>query len=317
MYSVSPDDNELATAAAPAVLVVGEALIDVVTDPDGTVVEHVGGSPANVALGLGRLGVPVRLHTALGRDARGERIAAHIAESGVRVDPRSWSLPRTSTAVAHIAPDGAAQYDFDVDWRLPDPPVLAGERVVHVGSVAAFLEPGATTLGRFLAHGSSDVAITFDPNIRPALVGKHEAAVDRVQRIARMATAVKLSDEDAAWLYPGDSIDQVLDRLLSLGAETVAITLGADGAALASRTARVQVAAPAVHVADTVGAGDTFMAALIDAGFSQRAGALDEDALRRMGAHAAAAASITVQRNGADLPSRREVPSFTERYREG
>ena len=242
----------------------------------GLWMEHVGGSPANVALGLGRLGVPVRLQTALGQDARGERIAAYLAASGVRVDPSSWSLPQTSTAFAHIGPDGAAEYDFHLDWVLSGPPTLAGERVVHVGSVAAFLEPGATTLEKFLTDSPHRTRITFDPNIRPALVGDHAAAVDRVRRIARMASLVKLSDEDAAWLYPGEPTEQVFDRFLSLGVETVAITLGGSGAALASQSARAHVPAPAVKVVDTVGAGDTFMAALIDAILSQGRGAIDE-----------------------------------------
>jgi len=95
MCSASPDNGHVPNAQSRAVLVVGEALIDVVSGQDGTVEEHVGGSPANVALGLGRLGVLVRLHTALGHDARGERIAAHLGASGVRLDPASWSLPRT------------------------------------------------------------------------------------------------------------------------------------------------------------------------------------------------------------------------------
>ena len=223
--------------------------------------------------------MPVRLYTALGHDARGERIAAHLTASGVRIDPSSWSLPRTSTASAHIGPDGSAEYDFDLDWRLPAPPVLAGEQVVHVGSVAAFLEPGATTLEEFLTHVSHHVQVTFDPNIRPALVGDHAAAVDRVERVARMASVVKLSDEDAEWLYPGEPIDRILDRFLGLGADTVAITLGAAGAALASQAARTRLPAPAVQVADTVGAGDTFMAALIDAIRTQPATALDETEL--------------------------------------
>lgn len=305
MSSPSPD-GLLTIAGPPVVLVVGEALVDVVSGTEGTVVEHVGGSPANVALGLGRLGVPVRLHTALGRDVRGERISAHLTASGVRIDPRSWSLPRTSTAIAHIGPDGAAEYDFDLDWRLPALPVLAGEQVVHVGSVAAFLEPGATTLEEFLTH-VSHVRVTFDPNIRPALVGCHATAVDRVQRVARMASVVKLSDEDAAWLYPGESTGQVLDRFLGLGVDTVAITFGAAGAALASQAARIQLPAPTVQVADTVGAGDTFMAALIDGTRTQPARVLDESDLHRMGSYAAAAAAITVQRSGADLPYRRDL----------
>ncbi|RZI85266.1 MAG: carbohydrate kinase, partial [Microbacterium sp.] len=122
---------------APRVLVIGEALIDIV---DGT--EIVGGSPANVALGLGRLGIDVELLTAIGSDDRGRRIADHLGESGVRVLPESLCLEQTSTARASIRPDGSAAYDFDIEWTLP----LSGadaHDIVHVGSIACFLEPGA------------------------------------------------------------------------------------------------------------------------------------------------------------------------------
>lgn len=311
MSTPSPDHQH--TPATPAdggrggVLVVGEALIDIVDRPGVPVVEHVGGSPANVALGLGRLTVPVRLHTALGHDPRGKRIAGHLTASGVVIDPASWSLPGTSTAVARIGETGAAVYDFDLDWELPTLPVLAGEEVVHVGSVAVFLEPGATTLERFLTGIGGAARVTFDPNIRPALVGDHEAAVARVERIARLADVVKLSDEDAAWLYPDHTIDEVLDRFLTLGADVVAVTLGGAGAILTTPTVRVRVPAPPVGVVDTVGAGDTFMAALIDALQATRTLDLSRDTLHDVGEWATRAAAITVQRHGANLPTRHNL----------
>lgn len=308
MSSPSPEPDRAHTNGPPVVLVVGEALIDIVHHPDGTVVEHVGGSPTNVALGLGRLGVPVRLRTALARDARGERIAAHLTGSGVLVDPGSWALPRTSTAVAHIGGDGAAAYDFDLDWQLPEPLALAGERVVHVGSIAAFLEPGASTIEDFLSCVAGRVRVTFDPNIRPALVGDRSTAVATVERLVRVSDVVKLSDEDAAWLFPGMPVGEVADRILGLGAKIVAVTLGGQGAVLATQANTVTVAAPAVTVVDTVGAGDTFMAALIDALLPHPDLNLDDDALRGVGAYAVAAAAITVQRAGADLPHRHQLP---------
>jgi fructokinase len=309
--SPSPNQRVSPASASPSVLVIGEALIDIVSRAGHPDAEHVGGSPANVALGLGRLGVPVRLHTALAHDPRGERIAAHLAASGVAIDPASWSLQRTSSAIARIGQDGAANYDFDIDWSLPTPPALTGAQVVHVGSIAAFLEPGATVLEEFLTSIGGSARVTFDPNIRPALVGDRDAARERVQRIAGFCDVVKLSDEDAAWLYPGETIDDVLDQLLSFGPQLTAVSLGGHGATLASATHRVTVPAPTVDVVDTVGAGDTFTAALIDALLTTSTDTHDERYLRELGNHAASAAAITVQRAGANLPTRTELHTPT------
>lgn len=291
------------------VLVVGEALIDVVSAADGTVVEHVGGSPANVALGLGRLGVPVRLHTALGSDPRGDRIAGHLTDSGVVIDPASWCLPRTSTAFARIGSDGAATYEFDLDWQLPTPPRLDGEQMVHIGSVGVFLEPGGTRLEHFLTRLPAGVRVTFDPNIRAALTGDHTTAVARTERIASAAFLVKLSDEDAHWLYPDTPAGEVIDRFLTLGAGHVAITQGAHGAILASPTSRISIPGQNVTVVDTVGAGDTFMAALIHATHPTPTRTLDDTDLHRAGEHATTAAAITVQRAGANLPHHHQLPT--------
>ncbi|WP_457100794.1 carbohydrate kinase family protein [Microbacterium sp. P5_E9] len=298
------------TRPRDGVLVIGEALIDIVAHAErGHVEEHVGGSPANVALALGRLGNPVRLLTALGRDARGERIERHLTDSGVVVDPRSWTLDRTSTAQATIHDDGAATYDFDITWALDLTSEPITERVVHIGSIAAFLLPGADTVHRLVEHVAGNAIISFDPNIRPALTGDRLTAIDRVESIAGKSDIVKLSDEDAAWLYPEWPLDAVADQLLECGARMVAITTGATGAQLASVNARVHIPAPTVTVRDTVGAGDTFSAGLIDAALRDPAllATLDEDSLYKMGCHAAAAAAITVQRPGADPPTRQEL----------
>lgn len=288
------------------VIVIGEALIDEVRRPGLPPEELVGGSPANVALGLGRLGVPVRLRTALAHDERGERIERHLVASGVEVVPGSFVLARTSSAVARIAPNGDADYDFDIEWQLASPIELGGARVVHVGSIACFIEPGATTLREALRSWGDSVRVTFDPNIRPSLVGDRASAVRVTDDLAASSTLVKLSIEDAEWLYPDAGVDDVLDHFLSLGASVVAVTLGGDGAVIASPGARVPVAHPVARVADTVGAGDTFMAAMTAAVAEGLLGG-DADSLRAAGARAAAAAAITVSRSGADLPTRAEV----------
>lgn len=295
-------------------LVVGEALIDVVERAGSTAVEHVGGSPANVALGLGRLGLPTRLRTALAHDPRGERIAAHLASSGVQIDPASWRLSTTSTAAARIGHDGAATYLFDIDWRLDDAIRLGSARVVHVGSVGCFLQPGAGQLIAWLETLPPAVRVSFDPNIRPALLGERSEIVAAAERIVRVADTVKLSDEDAGWLYPGFGLDDVLDRLIALGARVACVTRGGEGAVIASAEARTTIEPQVVRTRDTIGAGDTFQAVLV-AALAERTLTTDLDALREIGERASVAASITVGRAGADLPTRAELCNVMARHK--
>ena len=283
-----------------SVLVVGEALIDIVDD-GARRNEHVGGSPANVALGLGRLGADVALLTQIARDERGRRIAEHVAASGVRVCDESWSLERTSTALARIGSDGAATYAFDIVWDALRAPERTRPRVVHTGSIATTLDPGATAVRDMIAGLGAD-EVTFDPNIRAALVEDRDVALAHVDAMMRIATAVKLSDEDAAWLFPADDVDAVLDRILAVGPRLAAVTLGAEGAVLATAQDRVRVPPVAVDVVDTIGAGDTFMATMIHALASRPVGPLARDDLDAIGRHAVDAAAVTVSRAGADLP---------------
>lgn len=296
------------------VLVVGESLIDIVRKEGEPGVEVVGGSPANVALGLGRLGTVPRLLTAIGNDARGRRIAELLEQSGVKIDPASWSLQHTATAAALIDERGAARYEFDIEWNVPAPIQLGAARVVHLGSIAAFLPPGADTLTAFIDELQGQALVTFDPNIRPALVGSHASALARVEHLASRSHVFKLSDEDASWLWPAASSDEVLDHLLECGARLVALTLGGAGAAAATRDHRIQIAAPTVPVVDTVGAGDTFMAALIHRliAHPDLLDSTSESELIRAVHLAATAASITVQRAGADLPTWNDVHAALE-----
>lgn len=281
------------------VLVIGEALIDIVQNSVGQN-DHVGGSPANVALGLGRRGTAVGLLTHLADDRRGRRIIQHLDASGVRVLPESMSAENTSTAVAAIGPDGQAEYDFNLVWDVRAPDGL-NPRVVHTGSIAAFLEPGASAV-RDILRNTPAKEITFDPNIRPALIGQQESAFPVFEQTARLSTVVKMSDQDAAWLYPGLSPDDVLDAVLELGPRLAAITLGSEGAIIVNADHRVWIPAVPVRTIDTIGAGDTFMASLINAVLDRGSEGLDRAALEQVGRAAVAAAAITVSRPGADLP---------------
>jgi fructokinase len=251
------------------VLVIGESLIDVV---DG--VEHPGGSPMNVAYGLARLGEKVRLLTSLGHDDRGEAIDRHVTAAGVEIVPASFGSERTATATVRVDAAGVASYDFDIRWQLPEVrPTDGGNRladelamadIVHTGSIAAFLAPGADVVREMLQEARKRRAlVSFDPNIRAALVGPHAGAASRFEELARLADLVKLSDEDAAWLYPDASVDRVLDMVLALGPALAVVTRGADGAVLATESVRVTVPGVEAEVIDTIGAGDSFMSALV------------------------------------------------------
>ena len=147
---VEPSPEVVTDESERRALVVGEALIDVVRAADGTSDEHPGGSPANVALGLARLGRQVDLLTWFGQDAHGDLLRGHLGGNGVTISPGSDSADHTSVATATLDADGAASYDFDLSWHVPErwtAPVTP-PAVVHTGSIAAVLEPG----GRDVAH---------------------------------------------------------------------------------------------------------------------------------------------------------------------
>lgn len=293
-----------ATHAAADILVVGESLMDRV-DTRGTVREFVGGSPANVALGLGRLGHSVALLTQLARDARGLAIAAHLLESGVEVLPSSYVLERTSTALARIGPDGQARYDFDFEWKPFRPPTELRPRVVHTGSLACFIEPGARSTQKLLESFEGSL-ITFDPNVRGTLLGSRSAAIQRFEEIASLADVVKLSDEDAAFLLPGCGAEQAINEILALGPRMVVLTMGERGAVAALPDHRVYTPPVDVAAVDTIGAGDTFMASIVDS-LLTRPAAFSAIGLVHVLQSAVRAAAITVSRPGADLPWRHEL----------
>lgn len=303
-------------AAEPGgALVVGEALVDVVRRPGAADVEHPGGSAANVAVALARLGRPVHLATSWADDERGRVLAAHLAHDGVRLlgDPRV--LARTSTALATIDAAGAASYTFDLEWRLGPLPPLA-PRVVHACSIAAVLPPGADRVVGVLAQARGRATTSYDVNARPAITGTGPDLLAAVERVAAHADVVKASDEDVAALWPGVDEAAVAAHLHGLGALAVVVTRGGEGATVSTPAGRADVPTPPTAVADTIGAGDTFMAGLLDAlwqrdllGAERRhaLAALDPAGWRPLLAWAAAAAAVTVSRPGADPPHRHEL----------
>jgi fructokinase len=218
------------------VVVIGEALIDVVTTREGTN-EHPGGSPANVAYGLARLGVSTGLLTSIGTDGRGDALEERLTGAGVTLLPGSRSLERTSTATATLARDGSPSYAFDITWDVePLDPALTPPRIVHTGSIASFLSPGASGVKSMLQELRSECIIPYDPNIRPALLGTHAEARHTFEELVQLTSVVKLSDEDAAWLYPRKALEETATHILDMGAELAIITRGSSGSLLATPT---------------------------------------------------------------------------------
>jgi len=298
-------------------LVIGEALVDVVRGPKGEALgRHPGGSPANVALGLARLGHRAELLTWLGEDADGRLVLEHLAGSGVGLVPGSTGAPRTSTATAQLDSAGVATYDFDLDPTVPsvDLEALAGHEgfdVVHTGSIAAVLPPGAFVVEALLSRTRHRATVTYDPNARPGLMGDPDVALAKVLAYVGICDVVKVSDEDLAWLRPGVDPLDVAGSWLMRGASVVVVTRGEGGADAVTAGGHVHVDSPPTQVVDTVGAGDSFMSGLLD-GLARHGllGAATRDALRAVDAatvtsvlaHAAQVASITCSRAGADPP---------------
>lgn len=298
-------------------LVIGEALVDVVVTADGSVARHPGGSPANVALGLARLGRDAELLTWMGDDADGALVRDHLAESGVTLCAGSMDASATSVATATLDATGAATYDFALEWSLsPQARTRPEPLVVHTGSIGAVLEPGGASVVARLEAARDTSTISYDPNARPSLMGDPVAARVAVERIVALSDIVKVSDEDVAWLAPGEDLEQVLLGWLAMGPSLVVVTRGGEGATAWTSEGRVDVRAPRVAVVDTVGAGDSFMGGLIDGvweagllGAAQRSqlASMDLDTVSAILERCARIAAITVSRAGANPPSKPEL----------
>jgi fructokinase len=294
-------------------LVIGEALIDIVERNGQALGEHVGGSPLNVAIGLGRLGRDVDFLTHIADDARGRRIVDYVEASGVRLVPGSTTADRTPTAVARLDESGAADYVFDIAWELTGTPEVAPPVVAHTGSIAGYLDPGCLATAALLDAYRPSATITYDPNVRPALITEREQAIGRIDRLVERADVVKASDEDLRWIAPDLDPERMAETWLASGPSIVAVTMGGQGAFAVCAAGAVRVAARPVDVVDTVGAGDAFMTGLIDAlwsldllGASRRTDLahIDTDTLDGVVRAASLASALTVARAGADLPDR-------------
>jgi fructokinase len=298
-------------------VVVGEALVDIVVPVLGQPVTAPGGSPLNVAVGLSRLDIDTVLVTQLGDDEHGHLVARHVAESNVQLAEGALDAGRrTNTATARLDEDHAATYDFDLTWDLPPRQLPEGTLGLHVGSLGAALLPGRHAVLDLVSQ-MEEGFVSYDPNVRPAFVADPAHSWRDLVEVAGRAQLVKCSEEDLAVLRPGEPEEPLVRELLAAGAtELVVVTRGGQGASAYRSTQRIDVPAPATQVVDTVGAGDSFMAALLavltDWGLMSAGegslDALDEDHVGLLLQGAVAAAAMTCSRRGANPPTRRELP---------
>jgi fructokinase len=307
------------------VSVAGEVITDLVpAGGEGVFRAAPGGSPGNVAVGLARLGVHARMLARLSEDVLGARLRAHLEGNDVDLAYAVSAPEPSSLAIVVLQPDGSAAYDFRVDgtsdWQWTDDEVahaVDGAAALHVGSLALTTPPGGAVLRRLAARSAATATVSFDPNVRHLLMGPREEVLAVVHEMLGVADVVKASDEDVAWLEPGRSPEEVAADWQSHGPALVVVTRGGDGAVAAGAGAGA-VARPGmrVDVADTVGAGDSFMAALL-AGLARRdlLGAHRRAALRAMPAddvallvdQAIEVSAITCSRPGADPPRAAEL----------
>jgi fructokinase len=296
------------------VWVAGEVLIDLIPNAD-QYQAVVGGGPANTAKALAKLGVKTYFIDGISSDEYGQIANAELLAANVSLDYAQYSNKPTCTAKVTLSSSGSASYEFVIEdtatfdfsypW-LPDPQNLK-PLLLHIGTLATVIEPGASVLFEWAQSVGNIAPIVFDPNIRPAVLGDRVEYVKKVEKWVAISSAVKVSDDDLDWLYPGKVIDEIVNRWLEVGVELVVVTLGDKGITAYRKNEQISVDAVKVVVADTVGAGDTVGAVLVEAIVKSGLDKLTGGVLKTMLNRASKAAAITVSRTGANPPSKEEI----------
>jgi fructokinase len=308
-----------AAAMRPRFLVVGESLVDFITDAQAeSFTARAGGSPCNVALGMAHLGHAVTLVTEYGDDLCGRILASLLSARGVDVSRR-----RHTTSIAFSALDtggAAASYDFWFHWglRADDHHIQGPFAGMHTGSLSCLVSPGRTAVLAIATEvRRQGIAVSFDPNIRPSLAPRRSVARRIVEQFVAASTIVKASNEDMAWLYPGEDPKPRLRRWAADGEHLIVLTDGPRGCVAFTSAHEISVPAHPVEVVDTVGAGDSFAAALLGhletTGDLQTAAKLPARRLRLALEFASRAAAVTCARAGAYQPSLADVEGLQQR----
>jgi fructokinase len=296
-----------------SIWVCGEVLIDIL--PTGPVV---GGGPANTAKALARLGHDVHFIDGISSDAYGQAARTELLRDGVNLDLALASDKPTCTATVTLDAAGGASYEFLIDgtatfdfhssW-LPDP-YRFQPQVLHIGTLVTVIEPGASALYDWAMQVAEFAPIVFDPNIRPSVQSDRDLYEAAVEKWAALSAVIKVSDDDLAWLFPHSSIDDVADRWINDGVFLVVVTRGANGIVGFTEDGRVEVPGVKVDVVDTVGAGDTVGAIVVEAMIEHGLIELRGDRLHEVLSRAAHAAAITCSRQGAEPPYKHELPTI-------
>jgi fructokinase len=293
-----------------SIWVCGEVLIDVL--PTGPVV---GGGPANTAKALARLGHEVDFIDGISTDAFGVIARKELERDGVGLSLSLNSDKPTCTATVTLDSAGSASYEFLIDgtatfdfadtW-LPDPERLKPS-VLHIGTLVTIVEPASSILYQWAVTTSEFAPIVFDPNVRSSVVGDRDTYRAAVEKWVGISSVVKLSDDDLAWLYPTESMDEVAQRWITGGASLVVVTRGANGIIGYTEHGFEEVEGAKVSVVDTVGAGDTVGAIVVEGIINHSVSGLQGQVLNAVLHRAAIAAGITVSRAGAQPPRLHEL----------
>lgn len=302
------------------ILISGEALVDLIPDREreGAYDAVLGGSPFNVAIGLGRLGAPTAFVSRISKDANGEALVAALSGAGVDLNLSVTAPEPTPLAfVMRGTAQTGARYSFYLDGTAYDGPWPfptkwpTGARHLHVGSFSSLERHGERVVAA-LALAKRSATTSFDPNIRPLVTPDRAKVIALVERQVALASIVKASDEDLHWLYPDRDPEVSIAEWARRGPFFAVVTRGAAGAVAFLGGERFEAHAPKVEVVDTVGAGDSFTSALIaamdaDSALGESAVAPTAPRLQRWINFAATAAAITCTRKGSDPPTRAEV----------
>lgn len=296
------------------VWVAGEVLIDLI--PEGADRKPiVGGGPANTAKAVAKIGIDTQFIDGISSDEYGQMAKDELVASGVKLDYVKYSDKPTCLAIVSLSDSLSASYEFVIEntatfdfnstW-LPNPQTEQPS-LLHIGTLATTIEPGASVLFEWAQSVAKVAPIIFDPNIRPAVISDRKQYLMQVERWVSISSAVKVSDEDLNWLYPALEIDQVVSNWLTKGPSVIVVTYGDKGLAGYRIGEKVIVDAKKVSVADTVGAGDTVGAILVEAIVKDGLKSLSGVRLEMMLKRAAKAAAITVSRSGANPPTLKEI----------
>ena len=293
---------------------VGEVLIDLI--PEGVDRNPVvGGGPANTAKALAKLGIDTQFIDGISTDGYGQTAKDELVSAGVKLDYVKYLDKPTCLAIVSLSISGSATYDFLIEntatfdftsERLPNPQTERPS-LLHIGTLATVIEPGAFVLFEWAQSVVKVAPIVFDPNIRSAVISDRKQYVAQVERWVSISSAIKVSDEDIKWLYPSLDVEQVVNDWLTKGPSLVVVTYGDKGLTGYRKGEVVSVKAVQVKVVDTVGAGDTVGAILVEAILKDGLDSLTGIKLETMLKRAAKAAAITVSRVGANPPTSEEL----------